>query len=191
MCDVGRGAYEAFAAYADDSPAVATVITNVAAKRAASADPTPPSLPPPPPPHGPPVVVNEDQATLSHVGFGKSACQNGNTNGVNGNGVNGYPSGVNGFGVNGYPNGVNGFGASVTVSRSSPSAMPLVAPQCGRLTPLDHESLTQTLKRKLVSAGKRLDQSTSNEEDRALCGLIKDYAEALQAVNKVQSAPLS
>jgi len=162
MSDVGRGAYEAFAAYSDESPssprAVAASIASAAAASTVSASP---SLPLNPPPHGPVVVPT--------------------VNGVDGSGFSG------GGGGSGFLNGH--VTSTIPVSRSPPSAASRAAPLTpGRLTPSDHECLTQTLKSKMISAGKKLEKSASNEEDKALCGLIKNYAEALEAVNRMQSA---
>merc|ERR1712168_721572 len=57
----------------------------------------------------------------------------------------------------------------------------------GKLAQSEYEFLSGTLKRKLVSAGRRLENSTSNEEDSSLCALIRNYADALEAVNKLQN----
>ena len=68
-----------------------------------------------------------------------------------------------------------------------PSVSHAFAP-AGKLSAMEYESLSGSLKRKLVSAGQKLDRSTSAEEDKALCALIQSYAKALEAVNAMQSS---
>jgi len=114
MSDVGRNAYEAFAAYQDDC--------------------TPPAAP----------VASLPPATNPVVTLAKSA--------------------------------------------TPPPHGPSVCGDFGKLAPSEYESLSGTLKRKLIHAGQRLERSTSTEEDKALCALIKSYAEALEAVNSAQNS---
>lgn len=164
MSDVGRNAYEAFAAYPDESPSSPAAAAAAVAAYCSSASTPPPSLPPTLPPHGPAVAIpvfNGDASASMRGGGGAF--------------LNGFVS------------------STIPVSRSPPSAAPMTPGMThsmtpGRLTPSDHECLTQTLKRKMILAGKQLEKSGSNEEDKALCGLIKYYAEALEAVNRMQSA---
>ena len=140
MSDVGRNAYEAFAAYQDDSAA-----------SAASA--TPSTLPP----HGP-AVSRELSPPLPALPA--------------------HPV-----------NGGTSLPASLPTSHSLRVATSATAATTtdGKLALSEYDFLSGTLKRKLVSAGQRLENSNSNEEDSCLCALIRNYADALEAVNKLQN----
>jgi len=139
MSDVGRNAYEAFAAYQDDS----------AASAASAASATPSTLPP----HGPAVSRELSPPLPAHP-------------------VNGGTS----------------LPASLPTSHSLRVATAATAATTdGKLALSEYDFLSGTLKRKLVSAGQRLENSNSNEEDSCLCALIRNYADALEAVNKLQN----
>lgn len=90
----------------------------------------------------------------------------------------GHPS------ANGGPiyNGVNGISRLSAVD-SEPSAS-------SKLSSSEFEHLSGSLKRKLISTGQQLEASTSFETDKLLCVMIKNYAEALEAVNKMQTSML-